>query len=451
MDLGVSEEYPFDPRFEQSVVALLVTSDRFWNRLGPFLEAERFKHKLAKLLVYEANEVFESAGKPPGSLSAVLQRLCARHDAGKLAMATIDLCVEYVLEADKVDPTVAVDSATAVIKRIKNQETLDSAFTVHAERGSMSDIAAKFQSIENIGVVDMSLGCDMESLGEDIDKAGTIARLPTGFRGLDSGMGGGIPRGEFWFYLAGDKIGKSMQLTQTASIGCELGMFVACVTLELEVNKWRARVMATATGVPSQDIIEHGSKSIALETWGLRRKEADLFSRNTFRIQKFPGHQTPPSAVFDWVSRIEERETRAVDVLVIDYADKLTGKASDSDYIQMRDVYESLRQYAEDNHKWVISASQAQRIELGVMPSKIHCADSQHKSRVADGMIGLTRYEDEDNQVAAKVVISRNVGDGYSDGPTPNGFAYGCFVRNAAKGVTVEEALKAEADLGVLG
>lgn len=447
----MSESYNFDPKFEQSISALLVTSVAFYNRMGPYLESERFTDKRARLLVNEATRMNDEFGKPPGSLSAVLQGLRARNEAGKLAASTIDDCFDYVTDADPIDPFVASGLASKKVQQLRKGEVLSEAITVHAEHGSMADIADNLQQIENIGKVDVSLGAGMDSLAQDIEELGAIPRLPTGFPKMDMDLGGGIPRGEFWFYLAGDKIGKSMQLTQTASIGCEKGLFVAAATLELDMNKWRARVMGASTGVPSQDILNFGSKSIALETWATRLKdEEQIFSKSCFRIQKFPGHQTPPSAVIDWVRRVEDHEKREIDVLVIDYADKLCGKVADGDYHQMRDVYEYLRLYAEESHKWVISASQATRIEFGVMPTKVHCADSQHKPRIADGMIGLTRYEEEDNQVAAKVLISRNVGDGYADGPLPNGFAYGCFLRNAAQGVAVEDALKEDLDPGAM-
>jgi len=455
----VSVPYSFAASFEADVVALLVTSEAFYNRVGIHVDPARLRDEKAQVIAAAVRDVYETVGKAPGSLSVILQRLRDEHDRGKLPAAKLAACAEYLLDAiDRGLPPVDVAAHTVAdhIRRDKQQEVLDQAFTTYAERGSMAEVARKMEATENIGKVDVSFGVGLDGFAEELDSMGVQQRLPIGFQDIDSEMGGGLARGEFGFWLAGTKVGKSMALVQNAVIGLCAGMHVAVATLELDAVKWRARVIGALTGTPYQDITKFGSKSVAFERYAAMRSDPS-FGLGTIVTHKFGGHQTTLPDILDWVSREEDRAKKPVDLLVIDYADKLIGRDTrESDYVQMRDVYEGIRTWAEANLRWAWSASQARRVALGDMPTINDCADSQHKVRCTDLMVGLTRHPDDDNKVSAKVLALRNgEGDGAAAGPLPNGFEFGCFVRNVAVGVEVEEALagngKEAKDLGIFG
>lgn len=441
----MSRPYPFDASFERDVVALLVTSDSFFARVGMHVDPARLRDAKAQLLAAAARDLYERVGKPPGSLSVVLQSLRVQHERGKLTAAKMAACADYLcdaIDAGLPDSDVAVHHVAEVLRRDQGQQVLDRAFDTFAERGDMRDVAREMEEVENIGRNDVSFGVGLDEFAAELDQLGVVERLPTGFRELDVEMGGGLARGEFAFWLAGTKVGKSMALVQNAAIGLYRGLHVAVATLELDVVKWRARVLGTITGTPYQDILRHASKSVAFERYADIKADPD-FGFGRLSAHKFGGHQTTLPEVLDWVKREEDRHSQKVDLLVIDYADKLVGRdANDGDYTQMRDVYEGVRLWAHDTDAWAWSASQAQRIAMGEMPTINHCADSQHKVRVADMMVGITRMPDDENKVRAKALAVRNgSGDGAEAGPLPNGFEYGCFVLNVAFGVAEDAAL----------
>jgi len=448
----VSTPYSFDARFECAVTALLVVSTRFFNRIGPHLDPERFSNPSAKLLVTAACDIYEKTGKAPGSEAVVLQRIRAEHERGRVKSAHLEACADYLMDgidAGLPDVDVTIELVSDVVKRVQQEAVMDRAFVTFAERGDMTEVARKLEAVESIGRNDASYGATLDDFAQELDRLGTVDRLPTGFKELDAETGGGPARGEFVFWLAGQKIGKSMALVQNAAIGMYRGLHVAVATLELDEIKWRARVLGTITGTPYQDILQHGKKSVAFERYESIMQDGGM---GLLAVHKFGGHQTPLSAVLDWVRREEDRRGKRVELLVIDYADKLIGRnISDSEYVQMRDVYEGIRLWALDSNSWAWSASQAQRIAIGEMPTANHCADSQHKVRVTDGMIGITRTPDENNNVSAKILAWRNgPGEGKQAGPLPNGFEFGCYVRSAAYGIEVEDALlKGDGDLGI--
>lgn len=455
----MSESYPFDATFERAVVALLVTSDRFYNLVGPHLDPARFTDAKAQLIAAEAKALYDQIGKAPGSSVVILQRLRVQHDRGKVTAAKLAACADYLCDAEDAglpDVDVAVHQVADVLRRVEHQAALDQAFTTFAERGDMRAVAKRIEVVESIGKHDVSYGATFEGFAEELEQRGAVERMSCGFRDLDVELDGGIPRGEFWFWLAGQKVGKSMALVQNAVIALSLGFHVAVATLELDVDKWRARVLGGLTGTPYQDILKYTSKSVAFERYAALKADPDI-NLGLFSIHKFGGHQTKLVEVTDWMKREEDRSGRKVDAFICDYADKLQGHDTKLGmYEQMRDVYEGIRLWAVDNYAWALSASQASdRLPLGEMPTANHCADSQHKARVTDGMIGITRQPKDENKVSAKVLAVRNgPGEGAEAGPLPNGFEYGCFVANAAIGLRADEieaALQAgrDEDLGI--
>lgn len=437
--------YPFDPSFERAVIGLLVTSDRFFNLIGPHLDPTEFKDERAQELAAASRRIYDRVAKAPGSLAVVLQELRVKNEQGKLLQRQMEACADYVCDAldeGLPDADVAIDSVAAVLKRIKESAVLDKAFTVHGKRGDMTEVARELESVQSIGISDASYGSTLDDFAEELERSGQAERLPTGFKELDAETQGGPARGEFVFWLAGEKVGKSMALVQNAAIGMLRTLHVAVATLELDEEKWRARVLGTITGTPYQDILRYKSKSIAFARYrAMQEDPTTAFGR--FAVHKFGGHQTTVDTVFDWVRREEDRAGSKVDLLVVDYADKLLGPdPSQSQYEQMKHVYERLRLFGADGGRWVWTASQATRIPLGEMPTNTHCADSHHKVRVTDGMIGITRLPADENKVRAKILAWRNgPGDSAEAGPLPNGFNYGCFVKSAAVGVEVEESL----------
>lgn len=442
----VSDSYPFDKQFERAVVGLLVTSDRFFNRVGPHLDPAKFRDRKAQLIAAECRSLYEQIGKAPGSEMVIFQRLRVIHEKGKLNISTLEKCAEYIcdaMDAGLPDPDVAIHQVADVLKRVKGQEALDRAFTTYAERGDMREVAKELDAVENIGRNDASYGATLDGFDQELDQLGHIVRLPTGFRDLDVASGGGSAQGEAFFWLAGPKIGKTMALVQNTVIGLLRGLHVGVATLEVDVVKWRARVLGVLTGTPYQDILRHGSKSVAFERYRAMVEDPEI-QCGRLSINKFGGHQTKFAEVADWVKREEDRSGLGVQLLVVDYADKLCGRNDrDGMYEQMRDVYEAFRIWCETNKAWGWTASQAVRIALGEMPTVNHCADSQHKVRIMDGMVGITRLPDEENKVKAKFLALRStMGEGAEAGPLPNGFDYGCFVKSCAYGVEVEEALK---------
>ena len=299
----MSSPYPFDPSFERAVVGLLVTSDRFFGLVGTYIDPARFKDERAQILAAAARDLYERIGKPPGSMAVVMQALRAQHEAGKLKSTRMSACADYLcdgMDEGLPDVDVATAQVAEVLKRLEQTATLDEAFNAHAQHGDMTVVAKKLERIQSIGKSDASYGATLDDFGAELDIRGKADRMSTGFRELDVATMGGPERGEYVFWLAGQKVGKTMCLVQNAAIGMLRNMHVAVATLEVDPAKWRARVLGTVTGTPYQDILKYGSKSVAFERYKAMMDDPE-FALGRLAVHRFGGHQTDVPTVLDWV------------------------------------------------------------------------------------------------------------------------------------------------------
>ena len=442
--------YPFAADFERAVVALLCTSARFFALVGPHVDASRFANVHARLLVNHARLVYDESGKGPGSTAILVQRLRRTHEQGKITLDAMITAAEYLCDAQDAglpDVDLAVTEVREVLQREAHRKAITTAAETFANRGSMLDIAKEIERAESIGHEDATTGIELDDLQQALIDKGAVERYPTGILELDAATGGGLARGEFAFWLAAAKAGKSHALVQNAVVGVQHRLNIAAVTLELAPEKWMARAVAGITGTPVNDIINDPTSSVAFKRYAELRQDGEI---GRLAIQKFGGHQTQLRDVIAWVERIEEKWGDPIDAIVIDYADKLAGDPRSSMYEQMREVYEGLRLFCVDRHIWGWSASQTKRVAEGELPSLNDAADSQHKVRVADMMIAMARDPRDDNKISTKIVANRNGDEGAEVGPLPNGFAYGVLTENIARpDLLVAEALVPDIDKGI--
>jgi dsDNA-binding SOS-regulon protein len=131
----------------------------------------------------------------------------------------------------------------------------------------------------------------------------------------------------------------------------------------------------------------------------LMLKVKDIFDDHSglFLIQGMaPG--TKFTSIFDFVASAEDKAGRKMDLLVVDYADRLAGWAKDNSYKEMEEVYEGLRLYGEQNQLVVATASQAKRGAKVKWPmDEDDFADSIAKGRVVDDVFSINMKKSKDD------------------------------------------------------
>lgn len=430
--------YGFLPAFE-AVVALYTISDAgFYARLGHALEPELLMDGSAKLLVQAAHAVRADVGKAPGSAALVVQRVRRWVEEGKYKISDLNVIDTYLDQAEslvfdaEISVERAIQEALPMVQRRIKQKATEKALTEFSKDGDFEDVIALLGQAKGLGqnAVTSSGGVDLMSSLALIDEMKSIEYLATGIPELDAELMGGMPRGTETVILGRTGSGKSIFLTHTTAHSMRHGLNVAVATLELPVAVWMSRLVANLTGEPETQIRAGHLKNAS------QRLEVMLPSLGAIRCEHFTAHATTVQDVLTWVAHIEKSQALKIDVLVVDYADKLKTSVPGNvnDYVAMRQVYEDLRIWAEREKRWLLTASAAKaKSRDGGKGKKIDAedaADSMHKSRVADLVVSINSDEQREGPREATFFIAKNrLGPAHiSVGPLTCDFAFGRMV-----------------------
>ena len=190
------------------------------------------------------------------------------------------------------------------------------------------------------------------------------------------------------------------------------------------LGELEARILANLTGVPIDNVMDGSSDD------EVTRRMALLAPRlGTFRHKFMPAKVTTCADIFAWVKEIEAEEGRPIDLLEVDYVDKMGASASalgkqDNTYQVQGDNAEELRLYVHGRGIYGWSASQAQRRSTKDRGKRLELddlADSQNKARVVDLIVTATAPTE--GEVALYVAGSRFSKGQFEVGPYLHDFA----------------------------
>lgn len=392
-----AESYGLDPKFEMGAVTAICRGASLYAKIGSAIDPGCLSSSVATLAMKAAQEFAREVGKGPGSLLVVLQRLNRWRDDGKLAQAKIvEVADAFDAAEDLGVPTdeAVVAELAPILRRRAEQAALRSALTA-VSKGDGTEKAekamAKARAIGRVADIDGSI---LGSASFDaIDALRLMDRMPTGITELDLLLDGGYPRG-LSIFVGDSGAGKSMALAHSAAEGVYQQMHVGIVTLELPEEVQLARVIANLTGTPINDMLT-GRQNRARH-----RLDQMAPSLGMLTVRYFSPRATKVEDIFSWVEQREAKVGRRMDLLVVDYIDKLgTDSKQESTYSAQGNIADALRDYSLARNMFCLTASQAKRgggrnggKSAGLDLHDV--ADSMGKVRVADIVIPLRKDED---------------------------------------------------------
>lgn len=426
------ELYGFDPGFERAVVALCCTNSRFYGKVGIELDPELFKKDSAKIALRACRAIFKEIGHGPDSALLVLQRLRRWMNDGKVTFEEIQKVANMLDNAEDAglpDPDAVVAEVAPVIQLRMRDEAVKAGIDAFGKGGDLSKVVALEERAARIGQADTSVGTVLgnESWIE-VASLKDLERLRTGIVELDSQLDGGLQRGGLGVLLGASNDGKSMGLSHIAGVNVLDGLFVGYATLELQRAIVLARIKANMTGIPINALLAGDTQQAQKILNAVGGKLGRLV------VQDFTPYVTTIEDLKEWVERCEEFAQREMDLLVVDYGDKLGAKKSksndESGYSQGRVVFEGLRIWADARKKFCWTASQATRQKDKRKRLDLNdTADSMHKIRVADLVVSLNVKDEGDMQTMELYVAKHRTGKSkVSVGPYPTAFEVGQIV-----------------------
>ena len=444
MDLVGDDSYGLDLNFEAATVLLACSSQRFYGRIGHALKPDLLSSDAAKWALRAAHAIAKTRGRGPDNTVLVIQRLSRWVQEGKLktdvAHAVNDL-FEYAEELGVLSPDDVAAELAPILKRRAEQRALLRAVDAYKKRGDLTELAEAVGQAARLGEVDVSIGTKIGLASfSDIAKLKHLDRLPTGIDDLDLMIDDGLGRGALGVLIGGAGDGKSMALSQMAAYALMEGLNVAYATLELPEPHVLGRIKAALTGIEISSIMK-GSPYDEEAKKRLNELAPDL---GCGLVKEFTPHATTVEDLKEWIKTCEDAEKRPIDVLIVDYGDKLCASInkSENEYNAMRVVFEGLRITAVERKMWCWTAAQSSRRGNKGKDKKRtrldlnDVADSMHKVRVADLIITLNVSETETGGRDIEFFVAKNrTGKSrFSVGPMPTEFEIGRIAPSTAFG-----------------
>lgn len=437
--MASEDRYSFDPEFERAAIALCCSRPRFYGRIGVALNPEFLDAPEAELILKAAQAIARVNGRGPSSNLIVIQRIRRWVDDGKVTLEQARDAVNYLDDAEDkgLPPEDDVADEIAPVLRTRAQEELvRTALDNHGKSNPafFEKVRKAADKGERIGSVDTSVGIriGLDSFDE-IARLRRILRLPTGIMELDAELSGGLSRSSLGVVVGGAGDGKSMFLSHCAAHAMYEGQNVLYATLEIPEGEVLARMKANLTNIPIEAIVSDQAIDIAKKRLKILidRVASDGNPSLGYGIVKeFPAYVTQVDDIREWVRNCEDTEGGKVDLLVIDYADRIgagksVGKTS-SNYETMGVVYEGLRQVAVDNEFFCWTACQSTRNSKDRKKADVnHMSDSMHKGRIADLVVTLNVCGEENDEIEFFIAKHRTGKGKITVGPLPHDFTHG--------------------------
>ena len=397
-----TDPYGLAPGFEAQLVLLVCSSPRFFGVLGHALDPECLGTAPAKLAVRGAQAIARDLGHGPSSPLHVLQRLRRWVGEGQVTLEAVHAVSDLIDDAEdgaQLGEEAVIAEVRPILQKRIRAEAVRAGIADMARAGDLRRLVEAETKAASLGLVDTSAGIEMgdESFAE-IEALRSLERLATGVPELDAELEGGLQRAGLGVVIGGSGDGKSVFMTHVSANTLRNGGFVACATLELPPALQLARVKSAVTGIPTNALIQDPAASAAAKKQLATMAQRGWLGR--YVVQEFTPHMATVEDVKAWVATVEERAGKAVDLLVVDYADKMVGPRStqtkeSSEYTTGRVVFEALRIYAAQRKLFCWTGSQAsRRKDKKKLLDLDDVADSMHKVRVADLVITLNNDED---------------------------------------------------------
>ncbi len=218
---------------------------------------------------------------------------------------------------------------------------------------------------------------------------------------INSLLGGGLGQGDLGLIAGGPGGGKSWALVALGAQAVKRGYTVIHYTLELSEKYVGRRYDACFTEIPVQEVIESKEKV----------KDTIKNLRGGLYIREYPAGQATVNTIHAHLEKCKQQNIEP-DLVIIDYADLLTSKASKEKRDKLDDIFTNLRGLATELKLPVWTASQVNRSgarEEIIQGDRI--AESYSKMMITDFAMSLSRNaEDKENGTARWHIMKNRYG-----------------------------------------
>ena len=235
-----------------------------------------------------------------------------------------------------------------------------------------------------------------------------IKRIPFSIGNLDTYFKGGMKPKTLTVILGAVSGGKSMSLIHLGKYAILNGFKVLHFTLEMTKEDIVDRFDSAFTGIPTNDLVDRAGDAY---------REALKFSKyaGMLNIIERPQQTLTPPELDAVLSRMEQVHKFRPDLLLVDYADLMTGgdqfKRGPDRRHELNYIYTYLHKIAKVRGISVVTATQANRAALGKQILNLEdIAEDISKAWIADHIVTICQTIRERQDGRCRMFIAKNRG-----------------------------------------
>lgn len=417
---GDTTPYAFDPEFTHLVIALLVEDEKFQQKFGAEIDPDAFPNENARIVAKACRAItLGNTARSTGGFRSVAQKINRFHLDGEITEKMRFEAVAYLMEATAIDISKPEGSYGHVREEIQIRmlsRATHQLLQAKATRSNPTEAIETLSQAERLGEVKTY---DGNVFGADAlaayYNAQAAPNLATGVPSLDDVLGGGATQGGFFCYIGDPGAGKSMALVQAAVSAARQGKKTLFVSHEIGNPLLTQRVLACMTGVPLRIFTTYKNKDNGPDKEKgkpLPKRVEELIAEHEEKLDAIGGclHYAyyPPCPVNELLTFVRDHGKRhgvVYEVLVDDYPDKLDAAPGFNPTAARPvalNVYDTLRNWAQENNTWLFGASQPKNKtrHRGRFIKGGDFADSIHKIRIVDQAVSINHLETHDQDQA---------------------------------------------------
>ncbi len=401
-----SSDAPFDKYQEEAIISLALDHPEFFTNVGQYIKPNMFQRPECQYVIAHILNAYEKYGVVPSR-----QILRSR------------IVKELTVDENYKDILTLLDRKSnhrevPIIKEDLLKWARKRAFgLLYSEEAIASFHEGDFSSIEKIfneanKVVDIGEGGFwlFKSLETLFEPQANI-HLTTGFPKLDAVLndGGPSPK-EVVCWMAPTGVGKSILLINNAisslkGIGPDgnPGQDVLLVTFELDTYKTAMRTLASATTVPTNQILAKKDDVIS------KIKHLQTIYNKQLLIYELPPNECSVEHIYAIIDTNRKRYGFNPSVVVLDYLDLMMSRVPEynkkGDYERLKNVATEIRGLAKKQNVLVYTATQTNRegAEDGMLIDMTKIADSFGKQFALDYVISLNQSRADREAIPARI------------------------------------------------
>ena len=399
--------YSFEVDTQRLIAYYSTTQPKFYAAIGRHVDVERLSDPVSQTIIKQVHHLTKTGHSSPSSIVTVKQRLFDMYNGtGDLSAKDYKQCkklLHNLAEMEKsgeLDMTwqALIEATKHTIKRALKQEFAYGASDVYANDGEVDELAKIQRTIDQVGEVQKEESFGLATMLERVKNYTHGVPIDAGIPNLDA-ENFRLCRGNFGCAMADTGGGKTTFLVHVGATALIQNLNVCYLSFEDSADRLAAKFLGTMAGVNYNEILQHAPDAMEQAEKVHKAITVEGVVRGKLHVEKFKPHTMTVQQLISYVRGREREDRITYDMVIVDYADKVTTKShKNSTYMAMEEVYAGLQSYAIDDEKYIWTASQVQRNAVkneDIDNLKLdHVADSKNKIRNLDMIVSLNVNKD---------------------------------------------------------